>query len=682
MVLHENAFRKLKPGEKYEPYVPENKGWRQISPYSLIFGFLALIAFTGASVFLGVKIAQVPEAGMSVCLLAMVLTILLKRKGAILENVIVQCIAATATGVACLIFVMPATYILGLPNPTFWQMFVPTTIGTILAILFTVLVRNYYVAVTHGLYPFPEATAAAKTLVAAESTTGKEVRLIGLGLLFGGIIDLLNNYFGLWKSTFSTALLPVLEKVASKAKLVFSYETSAAVFGMGYIIGLRYALIICATSLVAYWVLVPFFANCYDLPWLAQFIPSTILLNKSGGIVNFRELEAGDIFMALVRPIGIGTFFTAGLISIIYEGRTIVNSIRGIFGKIGLAGGEMKENARDLSGLWMLGLFILIIVALLGFLLHLFHFAWGTSVIILLATLLLLAVFIPAAIMATATTGNAPVSGMTIVCLVICCLLLQALGFGGEGGKMTAVLLGTFLCVTLAFGSSFITDLKIGYWLGSTPAKQQGMKIAATIVSVVVAIFSLYIVAKQYGFVQTSEHPNPMPAPQANAMAGIIGAFMSGGEVAWYLYALGAFIALAMKLVFKIPPIVVALGLYIPIEYNTPILAGALVAHFLSQKKKGEGEEAAGKRYNNGTMLATGLVAAGSIAGILSALLKYFELDFSTFVFVRYLNYPAINPAGEKLSYSLATECDWTNWISLLVLATMIVFLYKMSKKE
>jgi putative OPT family oligopeptide transporter len=669
MALPENAHRKLKPAEEYVPVIPDSSGFKQLSFYSIVFGFLMLIVFSGASVFLGVKIAQVPEAGMSVALFAMVFSMLIRRTKPLLENVIVQCIASVATGVACLIFVFPAVYILGLPEPSLVATLVPCAIGGVFAILFTILVRKYYVSDMHGEYPYPEATAAASTLSAGQSAGGGEVKLIGLGLLFGGVIDMANNFFGAWKGVFSTQFLPLLDKVAEKTKLVFAYDTSAAVFGMGYIIGLRYGSIICATSAIAYWLLVPFFGFFAESSWLGAFLPDSIL--KDGGTgeaVPFSTLPSDVVFRSLVRPIGIGTFFTAGLLSIIFEGKNIVKSIQGILGKgkLSLGGGKAGENTRDIDGRLVLAMFGLTLVAVAAFLFEIFGGRWDTTLILLVATVALMIVFLPAAIMATITTGNAPVSGMTIVCLVASCLLLSALGFTGPHGQLVATMLGSFMVVTLAFGSSFITDLKIGYWLGSTPAKQEWMKIVGVVVSSVVVVLSMYVVNEQFGFVASAEHPNPMPAPQANAMADIIKTFMGGGAAAWWLYGLGAVVAMLMRLVFKIPAIVVALGLYIPMEYNMPILGGALVGHYLSKMRAGESSDAAAKdRYDRGMMVATGLIAAGSVAGILSAVLKYFGLDL-----------------GEDFKLMLPCDYDWSIWLSLAVVVISIIFLYRISGKR
>jgi len=314
-----------------------------------------------------------------------------------------------------------------------------------------------------------------------------------------------------------------------------------------------------------------------------------------------------------------------------------------------------------MSGPIVMGLFGLTIVALAAFLAHLLGGSLGTTLLVLVATVILMIVFLPAAIMATITTGNAPVSGMTIVCLVASCLLLGAMGFSGQSGVFIATMLGSFMVVTLAFGSSFITDLKIGYWLGSTPAKQEWLKIVSVLVSAVVVVFSMYVVNEQFGFVAGERHPSPMPAPQANAMADIIKTFMGGGDAAWWLYGLGAVVAMLMRLVFKIPAIVVALGLYIPMEYNMPILGGALVGYYLAKKRPGESTDAASReRYDRGMMVATGLIAAGSVAGILSAVLKYFGLDL----------------AGD-FDLSLPSDQPWSIWISLAVVVVSIVFLYR-----
>lgn len=677
MRLSENACRPLKPGERYVPVVPDSTGWKQVSPYSLVFGFLALVIFSGASVFLGVKIAQVPEAAISVCLLAMLFVKLVGRGKSLLENVIVQCIASASTGVACVIFVFPAVYILHLPDPGFWPTVAACVLGATFALLFTVLVRKYYVSDLHGAYPFPEATAGAQMLLAGE--TGPEekddpeegrklrkgVRLVVLGVSFGFLIDMANNYLGAWRGSFSTHLLPFFDKVAQKAKLLLTYETSAAVFGMGYIIGWRYSVIICITSAVAYWGFVPLF-SLLDVTFLAQFLPDT-LLKPSGVLLDIRAMEPGDIFKTLVRPIGIGTFFTAGLLSIILDGKNIARSVKQLFGKgtLGLGAGETKENSRDLSGRWLAGLLAVTFAGIVGFCLHLFGTDLVTVAIVVVVLLVLLLVFLPAAIMATITAGNAPVSGMTIVSLVLTCLILGALGYSGEAGKFVATMLGTLIVVCLAFGSSFITDLKIGYWLGSTPAKQERWKLVAVVVSTMVAVLAMYVVNDQYGFVETAEHPNPMPAPQARAMADIISTFMGGGQAAWALYGLGAAIALAMRLIFGISPIVVALGLYIPMEYNLPLLLGAWVGRQLGRKRTGESDAEGQTRHSFGEMAAIGLIAAGSVAGILSAVLKYFGLDLR-----------------DDFGLVLPADMDWSNWISLAVVVLTVVFLYGISNER
>lgn len=372
-----------------------------------------------------------------------------------------------------------------------------------------------------------------------------------------------------------------------------------------------------------------------------------------------------DIFAIYVRPIGIGTFFTAGLVGIILSFGTIVKSIRESFGQVTQMGSETKieEHNRDLRITLVLGLLIITVLALACFFyFNLLSFNLLATLVVMFVAFALIIVFTPAAIMATIMMGNAPVSGMTIVTLIFSCLVLAAFGFTGKEGMLVAALFGTFMCTTLAFASSFITDLKIGYWLGATPAKQEGLKLISSIISVVVVIFAMIIINEQYGFVKSAIHPNPMPAPQANAMAGVIQTFLGGGDAPWYFYGFGAFIALFMRFVFGISPLAIALGLYIPIEYNIPLLVGAVIAHLVSRKTEYEQDDVKAKeRSNRGLMLCTGFVAASSIIGILSATLKYFGFEISI------LNF---------------SEYDWSNWLSLVVLVSTAGFLYIYSKRE
>ncbi|MFA6296805.1 MAG: OPT/YSL family transporter [Patescibacteria group bacterium] len=695
--LPDNWKRKLNNGEKYVPVVSNNSSWRQSSSYAVILGFFMVVIFTGASAFLGVKIAQVPEASMTVALVAVALAKILKRNNSLLENVIIQSMASVSTGVAAgALFVLPAIYILELEISNvmmmFLQMFLAVGLGAFIGLLLMILLKRYYVVEQHGEYEFPEATATTEILVSGVSS-GAESRAIWISLLVGYLVDFGNNYFGFWKSIFQTSYMPVLKGVAEKGKLLFNYDTSLAILGMGYLVGIRFALYMCVACMVGYYILVPCFAFGYSD--LLPFIPDYLWMKISGGQAISHEAamasaSADDIFIVFVRPIGIGVFFMAGVIGIIKQFRKIVDSVKTSFKQTKLSSSETsEEHLRDLKMNLVLILLGITMLVFFGYIFGLVGLNVLIAVVVFFIAAALLIVFVPAAIMATVTMGNAPVSGMTIVTLVLACIALLALGFKGKDGMLVAALFGTFMCTALAFSSSFVTDLKIGYWLGATPAKQQALKLASTFVSVAVVIFAMHIINQEYGFVKSDAHQNPMPAPQANAMASIIKTFLGGGQAPWYLYGFGMAMAIILNWM-GISALAVALGLYIPIEYNIPLLGGAIIAMIVSKQRKDDGDEKeklAKERYDRGTLIGTGFVAGGSIAGItagiLKYILKYYGFDLPTWFFVHFLGYPAlVNDNGEMVTYSLATNYDWSNWISLLIIVFSIWFFYWYTSKK
>ncbi|MFA5404290.1 MAG: oligopeptide transporter, OPT family [Ignavibacteria bacterium] len=612
--LPENAYKELKDGEKYIPIMSPDKIYPEVNFRSVFWGLLMAIIFSAAAAYLGLKIGQVFEAAIPIAIIAVGLSFISKRKNALGENVIIQSIGASSgVIVAGAIFTLPALYILNL-EAEFYQVFLSSLFGGILGILFLIPFRKYFVAEMHGKYPFPEATATTEVLVSGEKG-GDQAKLLLVSGLIGGIYDFIIATFGLWSEVFTTRVIGIGELLADKAKIVFRLNVGSAVLGLGYIVGLKYAAIICAGSFVGWYVVIPLLNN---------FAPG-LTVPVGSNITNLLSaMTPEEIFRAYVRPIGIGGIAMAGVIGIIRSSKIIKSAfslaVKEIFGKHKNIEG-VSRTQRDLPmGIIAGGILVTAIMIFVFFAFGVVNDI-GYALIGLLIVMVIAFLFTTVAANAIAIVGTNPVSGMTLMTLILTSVVMVAVGLSGTAGMISALVIGGVVCTALSMAGGFITDLKIGYWLGSSPYKQQTWKFLGTFVSAITVGFVIIILNKTYGFTG----PNAMIAPQANAMAAVIGPMMSGQPAPWMLYLAGAFLSLILTMI-GVPALAFALGMFIPLELNTPILAGGIIAHFVSTRSKDEKINNA--RRERGTLIASGFIAGGALMGVMSAVLRYFNINF------------------------------------------------------
>jgi len=615
--LPENAHRELGPGEEYKPILGAGKSFPEVTPYSVVMGLIMVVIFSAAAAYLGLKVGQVFEAAIPIAIIAVGVTGALGKKGGLGQNVIIQSIGACSGSiVAGAIFTLPAIYILGL-DINFWQMVFSSLLGGVLGILFLIPFRKYFVKEMHGKYPFPEATATTQVLVNGEGG-GKGAKTLLISGIIGGLYDFVVATFGAWSETVTTTVMHWGQVVADKAKLVLKLNTGAAVLGLGYIIGLKYAFVICCGSFLVWLVIIPLM----NLIWGGNVID----LMHTGVVNTISQMSADQVFKDYARHIGIGGIATAGIIGIIRSAGVIKSAV-------GLAAGEFKRKPgeesvsveRTQKDISMKAVIFGIVIALLAIFAF---FAFGgvvSNVWQALIGLLIVAVisflFTTVAANAIAIVGSNPVSGMTIMTLIITSLVLVAVGLKGNAGMVAAMLIGGVVCTALSMAGAFITDLKIGYWIGTTPAKQETWKFVGTLVAAVTVAGVMLVLNKTYGFVGD----NALVAPQANAMAAVIQPMMNGGSAPWLLYGIGALIAILLT-VFKVPALAFCLGMFIPIDLNLPLLVGGAISWYVGSRSKDAAVNAA--RQEKGTLIASGFIAGGALMGVVSAILKFANVDW------------------------------------------------------
>jgi putative OPT family oligopeptide transporter len=606
--LPENAYRELKEGESYKPIMVPEKIFPEVNVWSVTWGLVMAIVFSAAAAYLGLKIGQVFEAAIPIAIIAIGLSTLTKRKNSLGENVIIQSIGAcSGVVVAGAIFTLPALYILNL-EAQFYQIFLSSLFGGFLGILFTVPFRKYFVSDMHGKFPFPEATATTEVLVSG-AKGGGQAKLLLISGIIGGLYDFVIAAFGWWSEVFTTRVFSLGQHLADQSKIVFKINVGSAVMGLGYIVGLKYASIICAGSFIGWYLIIPVLSFFADGQTIAVGTNVTKLL---------KDMQAEEIFRAYVRQIGIGGIAMAGIIGIIRSSKIIKSAVT-------LAGREIFSKKKDTSNVLRtqrdLSMSIIIVglvtVAIILFLFFLFGVINNLvqSIIALLIILIIAFLFTTVAINAIAIVGTNPVSGMTLMTLILTSVVMVAAGLSGTSGMIAALIIGGVVCTALSMAGGFITDLKIGYWLGSSPYKQESWKFLGTLVAAATVGGVIIILNKIYGFVG----PNAMVAPQANAMAAVIEPMMSGKEAPWLLYTGGAFMSLILTLI-GVPALPFALGMFIPLELNTPLLVGGLIAHYVG--KRSSDEKLNNARKERGTLIASGFIAGGALMGVISALLK------------------------------------------------------------
>ncbi len=615
--LPENAFRELKDGEQYEPLMSPQGQYPEVNGWSVTWGVLMAMLFSAAAAYLGLKVGQVFEAAIPIAIIAVGVSTAARRSKALGENVIIQSIGACSGAVvAGAIFTLPAIYILQAKYPdmaaSFLQVFMASALGGILGILFLIPFRKYFVSEMHGKYPFPEATATTQVLVSG-SKGGDQAKPLLLAGLVGGLYDFIVATFGWWNETVTSRMIGWGEVLADKTKLVFKCNTSAAVLGLGYIIGLKYAMYICLGSVTVWWLIVPGMALIFG--------DQTLSLGGVEATTAVNAMSAEEIFKTYARSIGIGGIAMAGIIGIIRSWSIIRNAV-------GLAAKEMKggkgaamtsqRTERDLSFKFIgIASITALVITFVFFWLGVMHNLLFAVVAILLVTVIAF-LFTTVAANAIAIVGSNPVSGMTLMTLILASVVMAAVGLNGSGGMLAALIMGGVVCTALSMAGCFITDLKIGYWLGSTPRKQQQWKFLGTLVSAATVGGVMMLLNQTYGFDPNQE--GHLVAPQANAMAAVIEPMMNGAGAPWLLYGIGALLAIVLTWL-KIPALAFALGMFIPLDLNIPLLVGGAINWYVTTRSKDKTVNE--KRGEKGTLIASGFIAGGALMGVVSALLRF-----------------------------------------------------------
>ena len=658
--LPPEAFKELQPGQTYTPFVPAGRNIPEVTTRSVLWGLFMALFFTFSIAYLGLKVGTVPEAAIPIAILAVGLGYTFKRKSTILENVILQSIgSASGAVVAGAIFTIPALFILGLRTDVV-KIFLSTFLGGCLGILFLIPLRKYFCQDQHGKLPFPEATATTEILVTGESG-GKQAWALIMGIVVSGVYEFLAIGVRAWNEVVTFRFLPFMDNLAVKTKMVLKLDALSAFVGLGYVIGLRYNAIIVAGGLLAHFGFIPV------IWFLGQHVPGPLY----PGTVPIAEMSEVQIFSSYVRNIGIGAIFMAGVLGIIKSMPVMVKSLslgfREIFrGKSG-QGAEVPRTGRDIK-------MSTIILGLLATSVGLFlYFLWISNakfaLIGVLACVILSFLFTTVAAYAIAIVGTNPVSGMTLITIILSSIVLIGAGLSGEEGMAIALLIGAVVCTALSIAGSFITDLKIGYWLGATPRNQERLKFTGVFVAALMVGIAIFILDRAYSF-----QSGTLAAPQANLMAAVIKSMMSREPVTWMLYGIGASVAIVAELA-KIPPLAFALGMYLPLQLTTPLLVGGFISHLVKSSTKDK--ELAEKRHNRGTLVSSGFIAGGALMGIVLAVLKLLKVDHAVS-----LGIPMVLKDGQWVD---GTPLPWfANYGEILGLAAFILlvgFVYFDAKK-
>lgn len=649
--LPENAFRPLNEGEEYKPLMLPDKKYPEVNFWSVSWGILMAVLFSAASAYLGLKVGQVFEAAIPIAIIAVGMSTLAKRKGALGENVIIQSIGAcSGVIVAGAIFTLPALYILQAKYPemtvNFMQMFISSLLGGILGILFLIPFRKYFVKEKHGEYPFPEATASTQVLISGEKGGSQAKPLLIAGLI-GGLYDFIVATFGWWNENVTTRIVGWGEVLADKAKIVLKINVGAAVLGLGCIIGLKYAIIICVGSLAVWLIIIPGMSLLFGDQVLNAWNPAIVQ--------TVSEMSPEVIFKEYAKSIGIGGIAMAGVIGI-FRSWGIIKSAVGLAAREigGKKGGENVERTqKDLSmKVVLFGSIFTLLLVFAFFVLDVMNGNLLHSIVAVLLVAVISFLFTTVAANAIAIVGSNPVSGMTLMTLILASVIMVAVGLKGSSGMVAALIMGGVVCTALSMAGGFITDLKIGYWLGSTPAKQQTWKFLGTLVSAATVAGVIMILNKTYGFTS-----GELAAPQANAMAAVIDPLMNGVGAPWLLYGIGA--ALALVLTFcNVPALPFALGMFIPLELNLPLLVGGIINWYVTTRSNDAALNA--ERGEKCTLLASGFIAGGALMGVLSAGLRFGGINM-------------INEAW--------LACYWSEAIAIVAYALLIIYLVRASMK-
>ncbi len=657
--LPENAYRELKPGEEYKSVMPAASKPKEVTSYSVTMGIIMAIIFSAAAAYLGLKVGQVFEAAIPIAIIAVGVGTMVGKKNMLGQNVIIQSIGAcSGVVVSGAIFTLPALYILGL-DAEFYKVFLSSLLGGFLGILLLIPFRKYFVKEMHGKYPFPEATATTEVLMSGEKG-GSQAKLLAVAGIIGGLYDFVVGTFGLWTEEISTRICAWGHVAADKFKVVFSVNSSAALLGLGYIIGLKYALVIAAGSALVWFLVVPLVGSLQGAIDPVSLASMLGISNAAIAADPSSLFTPENLFAYIGKPLGIGGIAMAGLIGIVRQSKIIRQAV-GLavseFGGKKKGAVEVERTQRDLTMKRILTLLIATLICIFVF----FHFGvlngWAQSITAILVVFIISFLFTTVAANAIAIVGTNPVSGMTLMTLILSSLVLVSIGLNGSTGMMASLIIGGVVCTALATAGGFITDLKIGYWLGTTPKKQESWKFLGTFVAAATVAGVMIILNKAYGFTG----PDALAAPQANAMAAVIQPLMTGGNTPWMLYFCGAMLALVLTFI-EVPALAFALGMFIPMSLNAPLVVGGLVAWFVSKRSKDAGLNKA--RFDRGTLIASGFIAGGALMGVVSALLKFFDVDW-------------------RLSgWAASNSAEWLGLLMYIVLIVYMIWHTMRAKKE
>ncbi len=654
VALPDNAFRPLNEGEEYEPLMKPTVQYREVTPWSIVWGLLMAVIFSAATAYLGLKVGQVFEAAIPITIIAVGVSGATHRKDPLGENVIIQSIGAcSGMIVAGAIFTLPALYILQHKYPeltvNFLQVFLSSLLGGILGILFLIPFRKYFVKDMHGKYPFPEATASTQVLISGERSGSQAKPLLVAGIV-GGLFDFAVAAFGAWNENFTSRCCELGTTIADKAKLVFSINTSAALLGMGYIVGLKYAAIICAGSVAVWWIIVPAISLIFPDMTIVEATPDAAAITAANA--------SPEQLFGYAKSIGIGGIAMAGIIGVI-KSWGVIKSAFTLVGKIFKGNSEAEDAPRTQRDLSMkiiaIGSLLTIIVTTLFF----YFDVMGGNLLFTIVGILIVAIiaflFTTVAANAIAIVGSNPVSGMTLMTLILSSIIMVVVGLKGTGGMAAALIMGGVVCTALSSAGAFITDLKIGYWLGATPKKQETFKFLGILVSAATVGGVIMILNKAYGF--TPDNSDVMAAPQARAMAAVIEPLMSGQGAPWLLYGIGAVISIVLT-VCGVSALAFALGMFIPLQLNLPLIVGGLVNWYVNSRSSDVSLNQ--RRNEKGTLLASGFIAGGALMGVVSAGMQFGGLNFAN---AAYLSSPI------------------SQVVSLIAYVALIIYLAKTSLK-
>lgn len=654
VALPDNAFRPLNEGEEYEPLMKPTVQYREVTPWSIVWGLLMAVIFSAATAYLGLKVGQVFEAAIPITIIAVGVSGATHRKDPLGENVIIQSIGAcSGMIVAGAIFTLPALYILQHKNPeltvNFLQVFLSSLLGGILGILFLIPFRKYFVKDMHGKYPFPEATASTQVLISGERSGSQAKPLLVAGIV-GGLFDFAVAAFGAWNENFTSRCCELGTTIADKAKLVFSINTSAALLGMGYIVGLKYAAIICAGSVAVWWIIVPAISLIFPDMTIVEATPDAAAITAANA--------SPEQLFGYAKSIGIGGIAVAGIIGVI-KSWGVIKSAFTLVGKIFKGNSEAEDAPRTQRDLSMkiiaIGSLLTIIVTTLFF----YFDVMGGNLLFTIVGILIVAIiaflFTTVAANAIAIVGSNPVSGMTLMTLILSSIIMVVVGLKGTGGMVAALIMGGVVCTALSSAGAFITDLKIGYWLGATPKKQETFKFLGILVSAATVGGVIMILNKAYGF--TPDNSDVMAAPQARAMAAVIEPLMSGQGAPWLLYGIGAVISIVLTMC-GVSALAFALGMFIPLQLNLPLIVGGLVNWYVNSRSSDVSLNQ--RRNEKGTLLASGFIAGGALMGVVSAGMQFGGLNFAN---AAYLSSPI------------------SQVVSLIAYVALIIYLAKASLK-